>query len=100
MVLQVPGACVVNLGDVLDCSNKERGGIFRQVLLWNELRLANPTQVDIVLGNRDVNKLRLPADLRDPCCCAYDNRSAGACTNYFHSILSFEGDFHSLYIVI
>lgn len=60
------GHCIANLGDMLDQGvQADRQGVFRGVATFNALKRTYPSRVQLVLGNRDVNKFRLTSELSE-----------------------------------
>eukprot|EP00929_Paragymnodinium_shiwhaense_P005750 TRINITY_DN10806_c0_g3_i1.p1 TRINITY_DN10806_c0_g3~~TRINITY_DN10806_c0_g3_i1.p1 ORF type:complete len:694 (-),score=143.67 TRINITY_DN10806_c0_g3_i1:134-2215(-) len=61
------GNCIVNLGDMMDSGHQSEReqGVFRGLATFLLLRERYPARVKLILGNRDINKLRLPSELRD-----------------------------------
>lgn len=60
------GHCVANLGDMLDQGFQgARQGVFRGVATFNALKRTYPSRVQLILGNRDINKLRLTSELSE-----------------------------------
>merc|ERR1719240_251285 len=58
-----PGKCLVFLGDALDSDGSNRAYTFRTIATLVHLKETYDNRVVLILGNRDVNKMRLTSEM-------------------------------------